>query len=113
MQKIEQEYEKEWCDEDFYNNTQGHDFFMLYAAICNQFKSKGVKYTELEASSRCIFREKDFEQTNLYNKLSQYENLHQLKICAKKNWGDDHIGARPQCGQLSVHILFKKVYLHF
>lgn len=85
LQKIEQEYEKEWCDEDFYNNTQGHDFFMLYAAICNQFKSKGVKYTELEASSRCIFREKDFEQTNLYNKLSQYENLHQLKICAKKN----------------------------
>ena len=25
----------------------------------------------------------------------------------------EDIASRPQCGQLSVHILFKKVYLHF
>lgn len=81
LQKIEQEYEREWSDEDFYNNTQGHDFFMLYAIICNQFRANGIKYTEVEAGGRCIFRENDFIQTSLYNKLKEYENLHQLRIC--------------------------------
>lgn len=81
LQKIEQEYEREWSDEDFYNNTQGHDFSMLYAAICNQFRAKGIKYNEIEASGRCIFRENDFVHTNLYNKLNEYENLHNFRIC--------------------------------
>lgn len=81
LRKIEQEYERDWTEEDFYNNTQGHDFSMLYAAICNQYRARGVKYTEIEASSRCIFRQNDFIQTNLYGKLSEYENLHQFRIC--------------------------------
>lgn len=84
LQKIEQEYGREWNDEDFYNNTQGHDFFMLYAVICNQFRARGIKYTEIEAGGRCIFRDNDFLQTSLYNKLKEYENLHQFRICNVK-----------------------------
>lgn len=78
---IEEEYAREWSVEDFYNNTQGHDFSMLYATICNQYKTKGVKNTEIEASSRCIFRVNDFKQTKLYNSLKSYEQLYQLRIC--------------------------------
>ena len=81
LREIEQEYAREWKEEDFYNNTQGHDFSMLYAGICNQYKTKGIKYTEVEASSRCIFRQNDFKQTNLYEKLREYENLYHFKIC--------------------------------
>lgn len=81
LQKIEQECKREWSEEEFYNNTQGHDFSMLYAGICNQYKQKGMKYSEIEASSRCIFRQNDFEQTNLYGRLSEYENLHHFRIC--------------------------------
>lgn len=81
LQKIEQECKREWSEEEFYNNTQGHDFSMLYAGICNQYKQKGIKYSEIEASGRCIFRQNDFEQTNLYGRLSEYENLHHFRIC--------------------------------
>ena len=81
LQKIEQECKREWSEEEFYNNTQGHDFSMLYAGICNQYKQKGMNYSEIEASSRCIFRQNDFEQTNLYGRLSEYENLHHFRIC--------------------------------
>lgn len=81
LQKIEKEYEREWTEEDFYSNTQGHDFTTLYAIICNQYKANGVKYTGIEASSRCTFRQNDFTQTNLYKKLSEYEKLHQFRIC--------------------------------
>lgn len=94
LQKIEQEYRREWTEEDFYSNTQGHDFFMLYAAICNQYKTKGIKYTEIEASGRCIFRQNDFIQTNLYEQLSEYENLHKFKICNGNPRGSDTVNRK-------------------
>lgn len=81
LQKIEQEYRREWSEEEFYNNTQGHDFSMLYAGICNQYKQKGIKYSEIEAGGRCIFRQNDFKQTKLYSKISEYENMHHFRIC--------------------------------
>lgn len=81
LQKIEKEYKTEWREEEFFYYTQGHDFFMLFAAICNQYRTKGINHTEMEASSRCIFRKSDFLNADLYNKLNTYENLHHLKIC--------------------------------
>lgn len=81
LQKIEEEYRTEWSEEKFFHYTQGHDFFMLFAAICNQYRTKGINHTEIEASSRCIFRQSDFQNTELYNKLNTYENLYHLKIC--------------------------------
>ena len=82
LSKIELEYERKWSDDEFYNNTQGHDFYMLYTTICNQFKSsKKIDYSGIEASNRCCFREKDFIQTNLYQKLSEYEKQNCFKIC--------------------------------
>lgn len=81
LQVIEEEYEKEWSEEDYYNYTQGHDFSMLYATVCNQFRRRGVKYTEIEASGRCIFSEDNFLNTSLYDNLYEYGNLHHLKIC--------------------------------
>lgn len=81
LQKIEEEYKREWSEDEFFDYTQGHDFSKLFATICDQFRAKGIKYTEVEASGRCIFRESDFANTNLYNKLSEYENLHHLRIC--------------------------------
>lgn len=81
LQKIEEEYETEWSEEEFFHYTQGHDFFMLFATICDQYRTRGIKYAEIEASSRCIFRESDFLNTNLYNNLSVYGNLHHLEVC--------------------------------
>lgn len=81
LQKIEVECETEWSEEEFFYYTQGHDFFMLFAAICDQYRTKGIKYTEMEASSRCSFKDSDFVNTNLFNRLNTYENLHHLKVC--------------------------------
>ena len=81
LQKIEEEYETEWNEEEFFYYTQGHDFYMLFAAICDQYRAKGIKYAEIEASSRCSFKKNDFLTTNLYNKLNAYENLHHLNVC--------------------------------
>lgn len=82
LQIIEQEYEREWREEEFFCYTQGHDFFTLYAVICDQYRNKGIKYNEIEASGRCIFREGDFVNTRLYDKLNEYENVYHLKICS-------------------------------
>lgn len=80
LEKIEQEYEREWDNEDFYNNTQGHDFSTMYAIVCNQYLNNNIKNTQIEASGRCTFSKSDFHKTNLYNKLLNYQNLNKCKI---------------------------------
>ena len=80
LQIIEQEVAKEWQEEDYYNNTQGHDFSTLFATICNQYRKKGIKYGEIEASARCIFRWSDFKKTKLFQMLNQYAQSNSLRI---------------------------------
>lgn len=80
IEQIDLEYTREWDMNDFFSYTQGHDFFMLYATICNQFRKKSVKHTQIEASGRCIFRWSDFVKTNLYKKLKDYEQLQRISI---------------------------------
>ncbi len=80
LRRVEQDYVVEWSKNDYFNNTQGHDFSTLFATICNQYKKKGIKYTEVEASARCIFRWSDFARTNLCHKINEYSVANSLDI---------------------------------
>lgn len=82
LQEVEQEYIREWSNDEFYHNTQGHDFSMLYATICNEFRKKGIKHTEIEASGRCVFRNEHFVATELYNRIADYANTHGFNLCS-------------------------------
>lgn len=83
LKNIQQEYEKNWNIEDFYYRTQGHDFSKLYTFICNGYRKSNLKYQTIEATSRCSFKLKDFQETDLYMKLIEYEHLHNIEICEK------------------------------
>ena len=80
IDKLNEEYESTWSDEDYYYYTQGHDFFTLFAAVCNRYRKKGIKFTEVEASARCIFRWSDLIKTNLYAQIRSYSEKNSLKI---------------------------------
>lgn len=69
-----------WENTDFYFYTQGHDFFTLFAHICNQYKKRGVKNIDVEASARCAFRWDDMKKTSLCNQIIYYANSKDLKI---------------------------------
>lgn len=84
LQQIEQEYEKEWNEEEYFFYTQGHDFTTLYALICSQHnKNKGPRYDEIESSLRVGFSENDFMRTKLYDELIKYEHKNKVVICNK------------------------------
>lgn len=78
--KLKGESKHVWNDECYYLNTQGHDFFKLFAAICNQYTSKGVNYEELQNCARCIFREQDMRKTLLYRDIKEYSQKKNIKI---------------------------------
>lgn len=80
LKKIEEEYSKHWSDDNYYFNTQGHDFFTLFATVCNQYKKKGIKYTEVQASARCIFRWSDLLKTEMYCRIKEYSQVRNLSI---------------------------------
>ena len=80
LSKLNEAYACDWSDENFLFNTQGHDFFVLFTAICNRYKKRGIKYTDVEASARCVFRWSDLIKTNLYSQLNSYSNTKNLKI---------------------------------
>ena len=71
-----------WSQEQLYYGTQGHDFCTLFATICNNYRKRGIKPIEVQASARCTFRWSDFVKTKLYLSVKEYSQVHSLKILA-------------------------------
>lgn len=71
-----------WSQEQLYYGTQGHDFCTLFATICNNYRKRGIKQIEVQASARCAFRWSDFVKTKLYLSVKEYSQVHSLKILA-------------------------------
>lgn len=80
LQEINEKYLQDWNDEDYFSYTQGHDFTTLFAAMCNENRKRAIKYTEVEASARCIFRWSDLVKTDLFFKLNEYSQMLNLRI---------------------------------
>lgn len=83
MKKVCEECDREWNDNDYYNNTQGHDFTRLCAAVCNQKGKKKISNDKIESSGRCVFGVSDFEKTRLYSSIKEYEYKYGLNIIAE------------------------------
>lgn len=81
--RIKEESMIEWKKEDFFSYTQGHDFFTLFTIICNQYRKRGIKSSEAEASARCIFRWSDMIKTLLYRQIIMYAKEKNLKIMSE------------------------------
>lgn len=77
---LQNENSSAWTYEKCLLYTQGHDFFTLFATVCNQYKKKGIKHTDVEASARCIFRWSDLIKTELYAKIGEYSKSQGIKI---------------------------------
>ncbi len=80
IRKLKKEMMKDWNNEEYYSYTQGHDFFTLFASICNRYKNRGIKHTEAEACARCSFRWSDLIKTSLYKSIMEYGKKRNLKI---------------------------------
>ena len=82
IQQLNEECIDEWDEEMYYNNTQGHDFFMLFASICNYTNKgkKGISHDILDANARCTFRLTDLIETKLYRSVIDYGKKYDLKI---------------------------------
>lgn len=80
QQKIKEEDKREWSDEEYLYNTQGHDFFMLFTVVCNQYRKKAIKSSEAEASARCSFRKSDMIKTSLYKSIIEYGRIKKLEV---------------------------------
>lgn len=74
---------KEFRYEELLDVTQGHDFSMLFTALCEINKEasiKSVKYDVIEGSLRCGFRKEDFSKTGLYKHILDYGGRYNLNI---------------------------------
>jgi hypothetical protein len=82
LDTLQSEYEQEWDEYDYYDYTQGHDFFQLFSIECNQYRSKkkGINYSDVEASARCSFRSTNMIKTNFYNNIREYAKNEKLNI---------------------------------
>ena len=80
LQKIQEEFSNPWNDDNYYFNTQGHDFFTLFSTVCNQYRKRGIKYTEVQACARCIFQWSDLIKTEMYSRIKKYGEMRNLSI---------------------------------
>lgn len=60
--------------------TQGHDFLMLFSALCQQPTGRTTGYKNIAASLRCACRKTDFISSTLYTQLAVHESQYALKI---------------------------------
>ena len=81
--QFDNEWQIEWEDRDYYNFTQGHDYFALFATICNSHSNQGISYKMLESVARCSFRFHDFIKTSLYSALVYYGEKHNVEFLNK------------------------------
>lgn len=62
------------------NITQGHDFLRLFSIYCMKQRGRSASDLNISSSLRCAYRNSDFEDTILYSKLTEHENIYGLKI---------------------------------
>ncbi len=67
-----------WKYDDYLSNTQGHDFFSIFAAVCST--KKGISQENISAAARVGYNITDFQKTRLYKDLSSYSNKIKRKI---------------------------------
>lgn len=66
-------YDQEnWSDEDYYNYTQGHDFFELFSLICNSYDDGITNKGNLESNARCKYGINQFLSTDLCKSIYDY-----------------------------------------
>jgi len=67
-----------WNYYDYLSNTQGHDFFSIFATICST--KRGISQANISASARVVYSISDLQQTVLYEDLSKYSSKIKRKI---------------------------------
>lgn len=67
-----------WKYDDYLSNTQGHDFFSIFATVCST--KKGISQENISASARVVYSISDLQQTVLYKDLCNYSNAIRRKI---------------------------------
>lgn len=80
LHKLKSEFMRTWTLNEYYLYTQGHDYFMLFSAICNHYTRNNVRYTDIQSSARCSFRYEDFVKTYLYNNVKAYSQKRNITI---------------------------------
>lgn len=67
-----------WNYDDYLSNTQGHDFFSIFAIICST--KRGISQENISASARVCYSISDLQKTVLYKDLNNYSNKIKQKI---------------------------------
>lgn len=61
-----------WNYDDYLSNTQGHDFFSIFALVCST--KKGINQENICAAARVAYSINDFQNTVLFIDLSNHSN---------------------------------------
>ncbi|CEK29405.1 hypothetical protein JGS6364_00511 [[Clostridium] sordellii] len=82
---VHKELEEHIEEEELLLLIQGHDFIRLFQSICNNERKRNklptnITEREIGSAMRCSYSFTDFQKTDLYKLVNEYEKKYDLKI---------------------------------